>query len=105
MKVTISTKRNKDSSPVNTILDVDYSTISRQQLEAGYNAFLVVKLQNGWRKNGIPAAFQCKAETYAPGTRSVTVPLTPENMTPEQRKVMLQKLMELEGLEVVEEQE
>ena len=53
-----------------TALTIDWTGMT----EAGYQAFaagaLTIKLQSGWRKNGIPASASVLAIDHLPGTRA-----------------------------------
>ncbi len=93
---TVSTKPNKTGAEVKTVLTVDWNGITEEQLKAGYASFMVVKLQGGWRKNGIPSTASVKAADYAPGTRHAGGPIPLEgikatlpSMTPEQKAALL----------------
>lgn len=103
MKATVSTSRNADAPAESTVFEVDFTDCTTDILQRIAFSALVIKRQTSWRKKGIPAQETIKAADYAPGVRHAEVPLTPEQMTPEQRQIMLKKLMELEGMEIVEQ--
>ncbi len=67
--VTVSTKPMAGHAAHTTALTMDFSTVTREQLEAGFMAYAIVKLQGNWRKNGIPPTATVNAADIAPGKR------------------------------------
>lgn len=99
----VSTKvQEKDEAgnavePVKTALTIDWEGCSEEEIRAMAQAALIVKLQGGWRKNGIPAKVEVKASDYKVGARTPAVKLTVEEqinaLTPEQRQALIDKLL------------
>ena len=94
--VVVSTKPSKDSvTSVKTSLNIDWDGCTVEDLKSWAVQALVVKLQGGWRKNGIPATLSIRALDHKPGTRSAG--LTKEQLvaalSPEEKKALLAKLM------------
>lgn len=79
MKTTtsVSTKPAKGHAAHTTALTVDWTGITTEQLQAGFLAFAIVKLQGNWRANGIPETASVNACDLAPGKR-MAAPVTPE---------------------------
>ena len=90
---TVDTKKDKDSQSKQTALTVDWTGITEQQLRAGFQAFLIVKLQGSWRAKGIPATYVAMAKDHAPGMRAPSLTLDQQlsALTPEERKALLVK--------------
>lgn len=91
----VSTKQDADSNPKVTKVTINYPEGLPSWMMDGYDAFLVVKVQNRWRSKGIPATFECNAQDLAPGQRAQA--LTPEQvlaaLSPEERKALFDKYM------------
>jgi hypothetical protein len=68
--VQCNTAKAAGVTAVPTALTIDWTGMT----EAGYQSFaagaLTIKLQSGWRKNGVPAALEVKAVEHLPGTRA-----------------------------------
>ena len=97
MPFTISTKPDKDSSPVQTKLTIDFTGASEDVLREIATSAIVIKWQGQVRKNGIPQEATIKAVDYRPGTRLTTTPTMDQLvslMTPEQKQALLAKLLE-----------
>lgn len=93
---TVSTKESKDA-PVatQTKLTINWDGCDNETIKAMATQALVVKLQGGWRKNGIPDQFTCKAKDHAPGTRmvhEVSIDQLVAKMTPEEKAAFIKKL-------------
>lgn len=81
MKFKVSTKPAAGAQAKETILTIDWTGITEDQLKQGFAAYATVKIQGRWRKNGIPAEETVRAVDLAPGTRTVaTAPLTKESI-------------------------
>lgn len=73
-QVKVSTKMSKDSSAQNTVLGINWDGITTEQLQAGFQSYMIVKLQGAWRRAElIPTRVQVNARDYAPGSRSVGI--------------------------------
>lgn len=72
-QVKVSTKMDKQSAAQSTVLGIDWTGITREQLEAGYQSYMIVKLQGTWRRNElIPSRANVMAKDFAPGSRTTT---------------------------------
>lgn len=92
--ITFVTKKDKtEKQGKKTILTVDWTGTTEEQLKAGYLSFLVVKLQGKYRDKGIPEKAEVKASDYAPGTRGqqMTAEEAFASLTPEQRAELVKK--------------
>lgn len=100
MPFTISTKPDKDSSPIQTKLTIDFTGASEEVLREIATSAIVIKWQGQVRKNGIPAEAVIKAVDYRPGVRLAQATPTMEQlvsqMTAEQKQALLAKLLESE---------
>lgn len=68
---TIETKANKEAEAVKTELTIDWDGMTEDDIRALAQQALIVKLQSGWRKNGIPAgAVTIKAVDHKVGVRA-----------------------------------
>src|SRR5258708_2010462 len=76
----VSTKQDSDSDAKETSLTVVYDGCPESVAQALATQALIVKLQGGFRKNGIPATLTVNMKDYAPGTRHAT------SMSPEQAR-------------------
>lgn len=93
----VETKLNKDSEAVVTDLTIDWSGMTEEDTRALAQQALIVKLQSGWRKNGIPNGdFTVKAADHKVGARAprgpVNVAALIDKMTPEEKAALLAKL-------------
>lgn len=90
----VSTKATATSEAITTNLSIDWTDMSPEDIRALAQAALVVKLQGGWRKNGIPAgdatvlASEHKVGTRAPKKPADIVALF-QKLTPEERAQFL----------------
>jgi hypothetical protein len=93
---TVSTKADKTKDAVQTKLTINWDGCSQELVKAMATQALVVKLQGGWRKNGIPKEVTVKAVEHAPGTRHVQGPVSIDQlvtqMSPEEKKALIAKL-------------
>lgn len=72
---TIATKVNKDAEPVNTVLTFNWDGMSEDDLKALAQQALIVKLQSGYRKNGIPETATINVAEHKVGTRAPRAPV------------------------------
>ena len=79
-KVTFSTRKNRESAEVKTVLTIDWEGCTEEVLRAYATQALVVKLQGQFRKNGIPTETTARALAYAPGTRQARSPISKLNV-------------------------
>lgn len=71
----VSTKATATSEAVITNLSIDWTDMSPEDIRALAQAALVVKLQGGWRKNGIPVGdATVLASDHKVGTRAPKKP-------------------------------
>ena len=78
----VSTRVDNDSDAKSTDITIVYDGCPEQVAMALATQALIVKLQGGWRKSGIPSTVQVHMKDYAPGTRHSA------SMTPEQARVI-----------------
>lgn len=82
-----------------TNLTVDWTDCSEDDIKAMALAGLIVKLQGGWRRNGIPAEITVKAADHKVGTRAPAAKaMTLDDLIekaktdPEYKKLLLERL-------------
>lgn len=94
-QTTVSTKASKDAEAVETNLTLDWEGMSEDDLRALAQQALIVKLQGGWRKNGIPTEATVKVADHKVGTRAPrqAKSINIDDMTPEQRRALAEKLL------------
>lgn len=79
--VEVETKLNKNADAVVTNLTINWEDMTAEDIRALAQQALVVKLQGGWRKNGIPAGdFTVKAADHKVGARAPRGPQTPQQI-------------------------
>ena len=97
---TVSTKVDASSEAVKTALTIDFSEVTREQLEAIATQAIVVKWQSQVRRAGIPSEAKIDARQYTPGTRAVQAPVNilqmVTKMTAEEKQRLLEKLQATE---------
>lgn len=92
----VTTKPTANGEAVVTNLSIDWTDMSPDDIRALAQAALVVKLQGGWRKNGIPAgdatvlASEHKVGTRAP-KKPADIAALFQKLTPEERAEFLAK--------------
>lgn len=69
-RASVSTKATKDGEAVKTALIINWEGCTVEEIQAMAQQALVVKLQSGWRKNGIPEAVTVKAADHKVGQRT-----------------------------------
>lgn len=92
----VSTKKDKGSNAVETLVNVIYDSAPAERALA--TQALIVKAQSVWRKNGIPAECTIRVSEYAPGTRhgGVVNPLeVAKTMSKEDRAKLIEELVKL----------
>jgi hypothetical protein len=72
---TVDTKANKEAESVSTALTLDWEGMTEQDLRDLAQQALIVKLQSGWRKNGIPTEATVKVVDHKVGTRAPRGPV------------------------------
>ncbi len=104
--ITVSTKPMAGHAAHTTALTIDFSTVTTEQLQAGFMAYAIVKLQGNWRKNGIPDSVSVNAADIAPGKR-LAAPITTDqaksiilNATPEERAKLIAEMQALVDAEL-----
>ena len=74
-QTTIETKPSKDGEAVTTNLTINWDGMTEEDTRALAQQALIVKLQSGWRKNGIPAGdVTVNAVEYKVGVRAPRQP-------------------------------
>lgn len=88
-KVSVSTKAEAKADPIRTNLTLDWEGCSPDDIRALAQQALVVKLQGGWRRNGIPTDTTVKVSDHKVGTRAPKAPTDVlsaiQKMSPEDR--------------------
>jgi hypothetical protein len=70
-RASVSTKANKESTEaVKTALIINWEGCTVEEIQAMAQQALIVKLQSGWRKNGIPETVTVKAADHKVGVRT-----------------------------------
>ncbi len=92
----VSTKAAAAAEAITTELTLDWTGVTEEDLRALAQQALIVKLQSGWRKNGIPSETTVKVADHRPGVRAPKakqdVLALARAMTPEQRAALLAEL-------------
>jgi hypothetical protein len=93
---TVDTKPTKDAEAVTTELSINWEGMTSEDVQALAQQALIVKLQSGWRKNGIPqGAHEVKAVDHKVGVRAPRQPTDIAAMlralSPEDRAAVLAK--------------
>lgn len=96
--VAVDTKADKNSESITTNLTIDWEGMTTLEIQELAQQALIVKLQSGWRKNGIPNGdHTVKAVDHKVGTRAARGPVTAETLlaklSPEEKAKLLAKLM------------
>ncbi len=74
----VSTKARKDAEAIKTNLTINWDGMTEEDIRAIAQQALIVKVQGGWRTNGIPTECTLKAVEHKVGTRTVAVKQTLE---------------------------
>jgi hypothetical protein len=93
----VDTKPSKDAESIKTNLTIVWDGMSEDDVRALAQQALVVKLQSGWRKNGVPSGdFTVNASEFKVGSRAARKPADVfslvATLTPEQKAALLAKL-------------
>jgi hypothetical protein len=93
-RVSVSTKADKNAEPVKTSLIINWDDCTPEEIRAMAQQALVVKLQSGWRKNGIPEDITVKAADHKVGQRAPAKSLLEKvaTLTSEQKAELLKAL-------------
>lgn len=93
-RVSVSTKADKAADSVKTALIIDWTGCTVEEIQAMAQQALVVKLQSGWRKNGIPENVTVKASEHKVGLRTPGKSMLEKiaTLTPEQKAELLKAL-------------
>jgi hypothetical protein len=93
-RVSVSTKADKVAEPVKTALIINWDGCTVEEIQAMAQQALVVKLQSGWRKNGIPTDITVKAADHKVGQRAPGKTLLEKvaTLTAEQKAELLKVL-------------
>jgi hypothetical protein len=92
--IEVDTKANKDAPSVATNLTIKWEGMTDREIQELAQQALIVKLQAGWRKDGIPSGdHTVNAADFKVGTRAKRQPASVESllakMDPEARKAWL----------------
>ncbi len=68
--VKVSTKATAAAEPTATELTLDWTDVTEEDLRVLAQQALIVKLQSGWRKNGIPASITVQVIDHRAGVRA-----------------------------------
>lgn len=94
--VEVKTKADARSEAITTNLEIDWSKMERDDLIALAQQTLVIKLQGGWRKNGIPTELKVDATDHKVGARAPRKPADIATLigklSPEEKAALLAKL-------------
>lgn len=72
--VPVKTKPDARSEAVTTSVTINWGEMEREDLIALAQQTLIIKLQSGWRKNGIPTEIRVEAHEYKVGARAPRKP-------------------------------
>ena len=96
---TINTKVDKDAVAKSTKITIDFSTITKEQLEQIATSAIVIRRQAHYRKNGVPAEDSVRAEQFVPGVRTANSPVSIDQlvskMTQEEKMKLAEQLMSM----------
>lgn len=95
--VEVSTKANKAADAVITNLTINWDNMTNEEIRELAQQALIVKVQTGWRSNGIPAGdHTINAADHKVGTRAPRKPTDIlsliSKLGPEERAALLAKL-------------
>lgn len=87
---TMTTRRDErvGTPKIETVVTFDWSNVTTEDYRNMATAWAKIKLQIGWRKNGIPSEAKVNVKDIVPGTRAPRGPVDPiaiaQRMTPEE---------------------
>lgn len=94
-ETTVTTRPEAGKDGIDTKVVINWDGMTQEDLVALAQQQLVIKLQSGWRKNGIPAEANVNAADYKVGVRAPRVKKTLEELlaelSPEDRKALIEK--------------
>ena len=94
--LSVKTKADARAEAVETALTIDYTNMTREDLIALAQQTIVIKLQGGWRKNGIPTELSVDAADHKVGARAPRKPADIATLigklSPEEKAALLAKL-------------
>lgn len=73
-RVTTSTKVDAKAEAVKTNVILNWDDCSQEEIRALAQQALIVKLQSGWRRNGIPAEATINVKDHKAGARTPKAP-------------------------------
>lgn len=92
----VKTKPDARAEHVETSLEINWEGMEREDIIALAEQTLVIKLQGGWRKNGIPSECKVNATDHKVGVRAPRKPADLAaligKLSPEERNALLAKL-------------
>jgi hypothetical protein len=93
-RASVSTKATKDGESIRTSLVINWEGCTVEEIQAMAQQALIVKLQSGWRKNGIPESVTVKAADHKVGQRAPAKSILEKvaTLTPEQKAELLKML-------------
>ena len=97
----VSTKVNKDSDAVKTILELDFNDTTREELVELATKSAIIMCQAEWRVDGIPATATVNVHELCNRERKARVKLTPEQtferMSPSDQDEFLNRLQAMQA--------
>lgn len=92
----VTTRPSAGAEPVTTNLTINWDGMTPEDERALAQQALIVKLQGGWRKNGIPSEVTVNAVEHKVGTRAPRGPVNIEsaiqNLDADEKAALLAKL-------------
>lgn len=95
-KTEVTTRPAAGAEPVKTSLTLNWDGMTEDDLRALAQQALIVKLQSGWRKNGIPEEATVNVTEHKVGTRAPRGPVNIEsavkNLNADEKAALVAKL-------------
>jgi hypothetical protein len=92
----VTTRADAKSEPIKTNLTLNWDGMTEDDLRALAQQALIVKLQGGWRKNGIPKELTVNVTDHKVGTRAargpVNIATAVANLDDDQKRALFEKL-------------
>ena len=100
----VQTAKDEKSPQEKTILTVDFTDLTDEAAQAFIVSAVTIRLQNKWRKKGIPKEHTVLLKDLAVATRTVAVTAegviaTAKALTPAERQAAIKALQEMEAAE------
>lgn len=95
----VTTRADAKADPIKTNLTLNWEGVTEEDLRALAQQALIVKLQGGWRKNGIPEEITVNVVEHKVGVRAprgpVNIAAAVEKMDAGERAALLEKLQKM----------